>query len=156
MALSRPADARPASRSATARGLAGRPAVPGAENARGAQGDDDLDLADHRPEGPGGPIHLINTCLNQTRDGASGLYNAGPQGTLVALSARGRDRPRDASSRGAGGVGTLGRWVAVSARRLAPAPACDTPDRMVAAAISSGAPGLLDARGQRPEHVIGG
>src|SRR5690606_39484164 len=77
---------------------------------------DDLGLSHYRPEGHGGPIHLVNTCLNQTRDDLSGLYNADRKGTAVTASWRGLEvgpseflpmNPRH-------DAGTLGRWIAVS------------------------------------------
>ena len=45
----------------------------------GAAGDD-VDLTCHHPEADGGPLHLIGACLNQTRDDASGLFNADRRG----------------------------------------------------------------------------
>ncbi len=90
---------------------------------------DDLDLRDYRPEAQGGPIHLVNACLNQTRDDASGLYNADRKGTLVTATARAFEvGPREAVALGAGeagiaeagDVGTLGRWVAVSGAAASP------------------------------------
>ena len=91
---------------------------------------DDLDLATHRPECAGGPIQLVNTCLNQTRDDASGLFNADRKGTLLTASARALEvGPRavvrcDGAARAAGesgqGLGTLGHWVAVSGAAAAP------------------------------------
>ncbi|HSV69460.1 MAG TPA: hypothetical protein VLI72_05065 [Methylibium sp.] len=95
---------------------------------------DDTGLASYAPELQGGPIHLINTCLNQTRDDASGLYNADRKGTLVTatrlgfeLGARewlplvlpvdpGGGKPRVPGS----DAGTLGRWIAVSGAAAAP------------------------------------
>src|SRR5690606_15715775 len=76
----------------------------------------------YRPEGHGGPIHLVNTCLNQTRDDLSGLYNADRKGTAVTASWRGLEvgpseflpmNPRH-------DAGTLGRWIAVSGAAASP------------------------------------
>lgn len=83
---------------------------------------DDTGLRSYRPELAGGPIHLINACLNQTRDDASGLYNADRKGTLVTATARGFElgvrgwfpMAEDADA------GTLGRWIAVSGAAAAP------------------------------------
>jgi len=83
---------------------------------------DDLGLSHYRPEGHGGPIHLVNTCLNQTRDDLSGLYNADRKGTAVTASWRGLEvgpaeflpmSPRH-------DAGTLGRWIAVSGAAASP------------------------------------
>lgn len=91
---------------------------------------DDVDLTAHRPELAGGPIQLVNTCLNQTRDDASGLFNADRKGTLLTASARALEVGPRASVRcsdaGAalreapGAARTLGHWVAVSGAAAAP------------------------------------
>lgn len=85
---------------------------------------DDTGLLSYRPETAGGPIHLINVCLNQTHDDASGLFNADRKGTLVTATWRGfeigpeRWVPVDADS--GADTGTLGRWIAVSGAAAAP------------------------------------
>jgi hypothetical protein len=84
--------------------------------ARGPAGRRDLDL------GRGGPIHLVNTCLNQTRDDKSGLYNADRKGTVVTASWRGFEiGQRDfIAYRAEQDIGTLGRWVSVSGAAASP------------------------------------
>ncbi len=106
---------------------AAAPAAPPATSVRDVVPGDDLELVHYRPEAQGGPIHLVNACLNQTRDDASGLYNADRKGTLVTASARAIEvGPREAVALGAGDtaapldVGTLGRWVAVSGAAASP------------------------------------
>ncbi|MBL8335632.1 MAG: hypothetical protein JNM97_02575, partial [Rhodoferax sp.] len=83
---------------------------------------DDTALHHYRPETRGGPIHLVNTCLNQTRDDKSGLYNADRKGTVVTATWRGFEiGQRDFIAHRAGqDVGTLGRWVAVSGAAASP------------------------------------
>ncbi|MFT4195302.1 hypothetical protein, partial [Ottowia sp.] len=91
---------------------------------------DDVGLAAHRPECAGGPIQLVNTCLNQTRDDASGLFNADRKGTLLTASARALevgpqavvrcDDAAQAADASGQGLGTLGHWVAVSGAAAAP------------------------------------
>lgn len=83
---------------------------------------DDTALASYQPEAQGGPIHLVNACLNQTRDDASGLYNADRKGTLVTATARGFElgAHRFLPLRADSDAGTLGRWVAVSGAAAAP------------------------------------
>ena len=83
---------------------------------------DDMSLQHYRPESRGGPIHLINTCLNQTRDDTSGLFNADRKGTAVTASWRGLEvGPREfIALREGHDVGTLGRWVAVSGAAASP------------------------------------
>jgi len=83
---------------------------------------DDTSLHQYRPESRGGPIHLVNTCLNQTRDDKSGLYNADRKGTAVTASWRGFEvGPRDFIAMcQEHDAGTLGRWVAVSGAAASP------------------------------------
>lgn len=83
---------------------------------------DDADLRDYRPERAGGPIHLINTCLNQTRDDFSGLFNADRKGTVLTVRPDGVEvgpRERVCFNR-ASEVGTLGKWIAISGAAAAP------------------------------------
>ena len=93
------------------------------DEAAGSQADvtrvvdgDDLALHGYRPECHGGPIHLVNACLNQTRDDKSGLYNADRKGTAVTATWRGFEvGAREFVALQPGhDAGTLGRWVAVS------------------------------------------
>lgn len=83
---------------------------------------DDTSLLHYRPETEGGPIHLVNTCLNQTRDDKSGLYNADRKGTAVTASWRGFEvGPRDfIAMQQRHDAGTLGRWIAVSGAAASP------------------------------------
>jgi predicted acylesterase/phospholipase RssA len=113
--------------------LGPRSGASAAGNVRRVVPDDDVDVRKYRPERRGGPIHLVNCCLNQTRDDQSGLYNADRKGTLVtvlhdALEIGPGERipfddPANATQRGLRaepGVGTLGRWVAVSGAATSP------------------------------------
>ena len=83
---------------------------------------DDTRLRSYRPELEGGPIHLVNTCLNQTRDDRSGLYNADRKGTAVTATWRGFEvGPREfVAFKPDHDAGTLGRWVAVSGAAASP------------------------------------
>ena len=83
---------------------------------------DDTSLLHYRPETRGGPIHLVNTCLNQTRDDKSGLYNADRKGTAVTATWRGFEvGPREFIALKPGhDAGTLGRWIAVSGAAASP------------------------------------
>jgi hypothetical protein len=85
-------------------------------------GGDDLALGDYRPETKGGPIHLVNTCLNQTRDDNSDLYNADRKGCMLTASARGFEWGRHCFRPIVAGddFGTLGRWIAISGAAAAP------------------------------------
>jgi hypothetical protein len=42
--------------------------------------DDDIALAEYQPHRYGGPVHLINVCINQTRDPRGGLFNQDRRG----------------------------------------------------------------------------
>jgi len=92
-----------------------------ADVTRVVQGDD-TSLQHYRPETRGGPIHLVNTCLNQTRDDKSGLFNADRKGTAVTASWRGIEIGARAfvALREGDDAGTLGRWVAVSGAAASP------------------------------------
>lgn len=90
---------------------------------------DDIPLAAHQPERSGGAIQLVNTCLNQTRDDASGLFNADRKGTLLTASARALEigpgtvvpcTSVTADPDGMPELGTLGHWLAISGAAAAP------------------------------------
>jgi hypothetical protein len=83
---------------------------------------DDTSLAHYAPERRGGPLHLINTCLNQTRDDASELYNADRKGIALTAQARGLELDKQVFMPQGNGpdLGTLGRWVAVSGAAASP------------------------------------
>ncbi len=83
---------------------------------------DDLRLRTYRPDEHGGPIHLVNTCLNQTRDDDSGLYNADRKGAAVTATWRGFEVGPDEfiAFKPTHDAGTLGRWVAVSGAAASP------------------------------------
>jgi hypothetical protein len=83
---------------------------------------DDTRLSSYQPEHHGGPIHLVNTCLNQTRDGQSGLYNADRKGCNVTATWRGIEVGKDGfvPASESFDAGTLGRWVAVSGAAASP------------------------------------
>ena len=85
------------------------------------EGDDGL-LAHYRPEDQGGPIHLINTCLNETRDSDSDLYNADRKGALLTVSWRGMEvGPRAVHKHPSPEqAGTVGQWVAISGAAASP------------------------------------
>ncbi|NKI94466.1 hypothetical protein [Rhizobacter sp. SG703] len=110
------------------RGLAGGP-LPRGDGTRQATHDvtsvvdgDDSALDSYRPETRGGPIHLVGTCLNQTRDDQSGLYNADRKGTAVTATWRGLEiGPAEFVALQPGDdTGTLGRWIAVSGAAASP------------------------------------
>lgn len=85
------------------------------------EGDDGL-LAHHRPEEQGAPIHLINACLNETRDSDSNLYNADRKGALLTVSWRGMEvGPQEVHPHASPEqAGTVGQWVAISGAAASP------------------------------------
>ena len=94
--------------------------LPGAQSVREVLPGDDIDLANYHPEDKGGPIHLVNVCLNQTRDDASRLYNADRKGTLLTASARALEIGSREAVATPANAGTLGRWVAASGAAASP------------------------------------
>lgn len=77
---------------------------------------DDVDVADYRPHAHGGPIHLVNCCLNQSVDDRTGLYNADRKGVAVTVSALGVELGTSFADPGSGiaEVGRLSKWIAIS------------------------------------------
>ncbi|RDZ29404.1 hypothetical protein [Lysobacter silvisoli] len=89
---------------------------------------DDVDLAAYRPDLQGGPLHLINTCLNQTRGASSKLYNADRKGLPLVATAFGLEIGRDAQQPQlpAQRLDKLGRWIAVSGAAASPGAGSNT------------------------------
>jgi hypothetical protein len=83
---------------------------------------DDTRMSSYHPETEGGPIHLVNTCLNQTRDDKSGLYNADRKGIAVTATWRGLEVGvnKFIAATPEYDTGTLGRWIAVSGAAASP------------------------------------
>lgn len=50
---------------------------------------DDIPLPEYAPHKSGGPIHLINCCINQTIDDRTGSYNADRKGVYLTVSSLG-------------------------------------------------------------------
>ena len=80
---------------------------------------DDVDLPAYVPHAHGGPIHLINCCINQTIDDRTDTYNADRKGVYLSISALGLEtgtRPALAHSETASSLRytTLSEWIAIS------------------------------------------
>jgi len=83
---------------------------------------DDILMSSYAPHRFGGPVHLINVCINQTHDPKQQLFNrdrkslpltVGPQGWMQAVGAPWKQaRPK--------GALTLGAWAAISGAAFAP------------------------------------
>jgi TonB family protein len=78
---------------------------------------DDVALSDYRPHTAGGPVHLINCCINQTTDDRTGMYNADRKGVSLTVGPLGVETgtqlPDVASPSPLEGT-TLAEWVAIS------------------------------------------
>lgn len=77
---------------------------------------DDVDLDDYRPHEHGGPIHLVNCCINQSVDDRTGLYNADRKGVAVAVSSLGVELGTNLpdGDTGAAKRAKLSQWIAIS------------------------------------------
>ena len=76
---------------------------------------DDVELVNHRPHLYGGPIHLVNCCINQTIDDRTDNYNADRKGVYLTVSALGAETgTRFAYPDGLPVPGTLSMWAAIS------------------------------------------
>lgn len=83
------------------------------KNVTRALGGDDIALQDYQPHRHGGPIHLINCCLNQTTDERTGGYVADRKGVVLTVSSLGLERG-GAEPEGDAPPGALSHWLAVS------------------------------------------
>lgn len=81
-----------------------------------AMPEDDLQLTHYAPHRHGGPIHLINCCINQSVDDRTGIYNADRKGVALTIGPMGAETGTDFALQDGGSVpsGTLSRWIAVS------------------------------------------
>lgn len=76
---------------------------------------DDAPLAQYRPFEAGGPIHLVNCCINQTRDDRTGSFNADRKGLCLTVSALGLETGTHWPKWNPALVGTtLSQWIAIS------------------------------------------
>ncbi|MGY3230219.1 hypothetical protein ACVWWJ_001703 [Luteibacter sp. HA06] len=82
---------------------------------------DDIAMTDYAPHRFGGPIHLINCCINQTVDDRTGTYNADRKGVSLTVSALGVETGThlpEANSAGLLRDSTVAEWVAISGAAL--------------------------------------
>ncbi|MFD0724267.1 patatin-like phospholipase family protein [Lysobacter brunescens] len=101
---------------------------------------DDVPLRAHRPTEQGGPIHLINVCLNQTRGHQTRLYNADRKGVPMVLSGYGIDvghKPLPDAT--LDGIGGLARWVGISGAAASPGAGVNTTPGWAALLFLAGA-----------------
>ncbi|KJV33850.1 patatin-like phospholipase family protein [Luteibacter yeojuensis] len=82
---------------------------------------DDVALPDYAPYRYGGPIHLVNCCINQTVDDRTGTYNADRKGVSLSVSALGVETGThhpNAAVLPTLARTTLAEWVAISGAAL--------------------------------------
>ncbi|MDB5821039.1 MAG: hypothetical protein JWQ11_4679, partial [Rhizobacter sp.] len=84
--------------------------------------DDDLPMSAYAPHRAGGPVHLINACINQTRDPNGGLFNQDRKGLLLTVGPNGQMRTQADGWQLPGNEAcmTLGSWIAISGAAIAP------------------------------------
>lgn len=83
---------------------------------------DDVAMVNYAPHQGGGPVHLINVCVNQTRDSRGGLFNQDRKGTLLTVRSGGCVARHNNvwCSGSTEQTLSLGAWVAVSGAAVAP------------------------------------
>lgn len=102
--------------------------------------DDDVPIHDYRPMDAGGPIHLINMCVNQTNDPRGGVFNQDRQGLPLTVIAGGYMRAgaeRWSALRTEEPL-SLGTFVAISGAAIAPAAGAFTRGGISALAMFAG------------------
>ncbi|MFN0186111.1 MAG: hypothetical protein ACKVQR_20030, partial [Aquabacterium sp.] len=102
--------------------------------------DDDLPLRDYRPQAGGGPLHLINVCLNHTVRG-KGPFNGDRKGQGLTLAPGGwmriGARPWERIRPEVDGL-TLGSWTAISGAAFSPGLGSMTRSGIAALAMFAG------------------
>ena len=87
-------------------------------------GDDDIPLSEYEPHRYGGPVHLINVCVNQTVDDRTGEFNRDRKGRNMSVSSIGCDLGSPAQTMSLTyrdkGDPSLGQWIAISGAAAAP------------------------------------
>ncbi|UUX95546.1 patatin-like phospholipase family protein [Aquabacterium sp. J223] len=83
---------------------------------------DDVPMAGYAPQARGGPVHVLNVCVNQTRDPRGGLFNQDRKGLLMSMAPGGRIRVGNGGWRvvPAEAALSLGSWMAISGAAVAP------------------------------------
>jgi hypothetical protein len=76
---------------------------------------DDVRLADYAPQAAGGPIHLINCCINQSVDDGTRYFNGDRKGVALTLASLGTIEIGPAAPEPpATDPGYLSKWIAIS------------------------------------------
>lgn len=86
--------------------------------------DDDVPMASYAPHLAGGPVHLLNVCINQTHDPRGALFNQDRKGLLLTVGPRGQLSYAPGEwcmpDPDTGTPMTLGGWMAISGAAVAP------------------------------------
>lgn len=101
---------------------------------------DDIPMANYQPHLSGGPVHLINVCINQTRDAKGGLFNQDRKGTLMTVGPNEQvSILKDKWYRSASTAAlSLGSWMAISGAAVAPGLGSSTRSGISALLMMSG------------------
>jgi hypothetical protein len=76
---------------------------------------DDIVMSDYAPQAAGGPIHLINCCINQTVDDGSRYFNGDRKGVCLTVNSTGKvEIGIGAPQVPAADTGFLSKWIAIS------------------------------------------
>lgn len=104
---------------------------------------DDLPLHLYEPHRNGGPVHLLNVCLNETTDPRGGLFNRDRRGRVLTVGPEAlmrvgrRDWQKVPAQRGENL--TLGSWMAISGAAVSPGLGSMTRGGISALAMFAGA-----------------
>ncbi|MGQ2996023.1 patatin-like phospholipase family protein [Variovorax sp.] len=96
--------------------------APVGSNVGEVHGDDDRFLKNYKPQRFGGPIHLINVCINQTADPKGALFNQDRKGLSLTIASGGRSQVSQEGWTVSSGLRErgLGTWMAVSGAAVSP------------------------------------
>jgi hypothetical protein len=102
--------------------------------------EDDLAMSSYAPHRSGGPVHLVNVCINQTRDPGGGLFNQDRKGLGLSVGPLGWSRVAQRPWRqlDAQQAMTLGTWTAISGAAVSPGLGSQTRPGIAALAMMAG------------------
>lgn len=77
---------------------------------------DDISLSNYRPQDSGGPVHLINVCINQTQDPRGNMFNQDRRGLPLCVASGGliKESQDDWKPESHTTGLSVGRWMAIS------------------------------------------
>lgn len=104
--------------------------------------EDDVSMAWYAPHRHGGPVHLLNVCLNETRSPRGGLFNQDRKGRALTVAPGGFIRVGVDSWQKITDTSeqlTLGSWMAISGAAISPGLGSQTRGGISALAMFAGA-----------------